>query len=530
MRRMSVDLQRRGKADAGGGTSQARAASRFGPRVRRWLRQVQRQGRASARPRGGARGSGTVLLAAATALVVAAAASAQEYDPPVTTLVTNMVQPSGPDLVVCLSEGQDGLLQGFRTGPNQGGYELTSILLYVRATHESRYMTINAGLYRCRAYRTEIVSTPENGGTYLYGENIDVALTFNTDVYVPEEGSEIGIRVGEAADGPTYRADRYFPGRADDGNHKVDGSLQVTDVEITSRPGHGDGYRFGEEIDVTLTFSAEAFVGQGGSAIAIRVGDGAGEDTYRAARYVSGSGTKRLLYRYRVQFADFDADGISVDVGGAHSGFDGPLPTASPGPGSVPASRHYPGMADDAGHKVDRSVTASFVVEALTISEDGTSATVTVELDPDPDRSVTIPIVVALGDGASVDDYTLSATGLAFARGETSKSLTVTATDDSEDDDGESLELSFWTLPSGVRAGSRASATVTIADDDGATTGQTISISAGRDACIAGLDDVVFDLHAGRGVGSRNCGRRQADAGAAVPEYRRPDAVRRFSR
>ena len=439
-----------------------------------------------------------------------------------------MVQPSGSDLVVCLSEGQDGLFQGFRTGPNQGGYELTSILLYVRATHESRYMTINPGLYRGRAYRTEIVSTPENGGTYLYGENIDVALTFNTDVYVPEEGSEIGIRVGEAADGPTYRAaeylsgsgtnrlvyryrvqmgdsdadgisvdaggpdtgysrwvptivaspgllpvDRYFPGRADDGNHKVDGSLQVTDVEITSRPGHGDGYRFGEEIEVALTFSAEAFVGQDGSAIAIRVGDGAGEDTYRAARYVSGSGTKRLLYRYRVQFADFDADGISVDVGGAHSGFDGPLPTASPGPGSVPASRHYPGMADDAGHKVDRSVTASFVVEALTISEDGTSATVTVELDPDPDRSVTIPIVVALGDGASVDDYTLSATSLAFARGETSKSLTVTATDDSEDDDGESLELSFWTLPSGVRAGSRASATVTIADDDGATTGQT---------------------------------------------------------
>ena len=393
------------------------------------------------------------------------------------------------------------------------------------------------------------MSTPENEGTYLYGENIDVALTFNTDVYVPEEGSEIGIRVGEAADGPTYRAaeylsgsgtnrlvyryqvqigdsdangisvdaggpdtgysrwvptivgslgllpvDRYFPGRADDGNHKVDGSLQVADVEITSRPGLGDGYRLGEEIHVTLTFSAEAFVGQDGSVIAIRVGDGAGEDNYRAARYVSGSGTKRLLYRYRVQFADFDADGISVDVGGAHSGFDGPLPTASPGPGSVPASRHYPGMADDAGHKVDRSVTASFDVEALTISEDGTSATVTVELDPDPDRSVIIPIVVALGDGASVDDYTLSAASLAFARGETSKSLTVTATDDSEDDDGESLELSFWTLPSGVRAGSRASATVTIADDDGATTGQTISISAGRDAYIAGLDDVVFNL------------------------------------
>ena len=230
-----------------------------------------------------------------------------------------------------------------------------------------------------RAYKTEIVSVPRNGDTYSYGENIDIALTFISSVYVPEEGSEIGIRVGEAVDGPTYRAaeylsgsltnrlvyryqvqmgdsdangisvdeggpdtgfvgsvptivasfgllpvDRYFPGVEDAGNHKVDGSLQVTDVEITSRPAHGNGYRLGEDIDVTLTFSAEAFVGSDDSVIDIRVGDDS--SNRRAARYESGTGTNQLVYRYQVQFSDFDATGISVDSGGAHYGFGGTAP------------------------------------------------------------------------------------------------------------------------------------------------------------------------------------------------------------
>ena len=49
--------------------------------------------------------------------------------------------------VVLLNEFQDGLNQAFRTGPNLGGYELTSILLHVHDTHESQYMLINAGIY-----------------------------------------------------------------------------------------------------------------------------------------------------------------------------------------------------------------------------------------------------------------------------------------------------------------------------------------------------------------------------------------------
>ena len=148
------DLGKRVVADAETGDSQQRATSRRGLRgldIGRRVRLWQRQDHMSAKSQGVTRRTGAVLLAAATALVVAVTARA-EYDPPITTLVTNMLQSSGSDRIVTLCESQDGLYQGFRTGPKQGGYELTDISLYVRDTNESRHMTINAGLYHREGY------------------------------------------------------------------------------------------------------------------------------------------------------------------------------------------------------------------------------------------------------------------------------------------------------------------------------------------------------------------------------------------
>ena len=696
----------------------------------------------------GALRAGAVLLAGLVALVGAAPASAQAYEAPIATLVENMDQPSGARSVV-LSDSQDGLGQGFRTGSDHGGYELESIWLYVRDTHESRYMTINAHLYRgpglgekiatltrgrlndsahnawrapantflepntdyyfmldcvsgCtgdnwaqfgdtyrdvedggaqpgwsiqdrmlfrrpgenwiwaaeralkirvrgrpspyRAYRTEIISTPRDGSTYHYGENIDVALTFNTAVYVPPSGSVIAIRVGDTADGANYRAAEYhsgsfsnrlvyryrvqlddadadgisvdvggpgsgfggpvptivaslgllpviddYPGLADDLHHRVDGSFHVTGVAITSSPEHADGYRVGEEIDVTLTFSAEAHAtsdsvvailvgddgpgfrraeyvsGSGtsrltyryqvqltdydadgigvpssglvrelpttsaalgsipvsrdysgldedaghqvdgsfrvtgaaitsspahgdtyragehievtmnfsteaytsGSVVAIRVGDTDDGSNYRPAGYASGSGTDRLIYRYRVQLTDFDADGVSVDVGGPPSGFGERVPTTSPELGSVPVARNYPGVPDDAGHRVDGAVTVAFGAPAFVVSEDGPATTVTVLLHNDPQREVIIPITATPDGGATPADFSVSPASLVFAPGETRHSVTVTAIDDSDEDGGESVRLGFGTLPDGIRAGVQDSAFVVIDDNDG---------------------------------------------------------------
>ena len=141
-------LDKRVVADVEAGDSQRRATSCRGLRgldLRRRVRLWQRQDHLSARPRGSARWTGAILLAVATALMVAVAVSAQTYDPPITMLAKNTDQPS--DTLVLLNASQDGLNQAFRTGPNLGGYELTSILLYVHDTHESQYMMINAGIY-----------------------------------------------------------------------------------------------------------------------------------------------------------------------------------------------------------------------------------------------------------------------------------------------------------------------------------------------------------------------------------------------
>ena len=706
--------------------------------------------RALPRVTGGALRAAAVLLVGMAALGGAVTVSAEHHHPPVATLVKNLDQPSGPDIRLVLSKNQDGLMQGFRTGPFQGGYELESIWLYVRDTWESRYMTIDAGLYRdfrtrprkvatltrgqlndyahnewkapantylepntdywfmldcvsgCandnvaqfgttysagedgggepgwsirdralfrrpgenwirdndealrirvrgrpspyRAYRTEIVSTPRDHGTYHYGEHIDVALTFNTAVYVPVRGSVIAIRVGDTADGSNYRAAEYYsgsqtnrlvyryqvqladtdtdgvsvdvggpnsgfggtvptivasfgllpvidhyPGLTDDHHHRVDGSFHVHDVAITSSPAHEDSYRVGENIDVTLTFSTEAYAsadsviaiqvgdvgpsyrraayvsGSGttrltyryevqltdldadgigipaagfvrelpttspalgsvpvsrdytgvaedaghrvdgsfrvtgvaitsspahgdryragenievtlnfsteaytsGSVVAIRVGDTDDGSNYRPARYVSGSGTDRLTYRYQVQLTDFDADGISVDVGGPPSGFGERVPSSSPELGSVQVSRKYAGVPDSPGHKVDGAVTVAFGAPAFVASEDGTTATVTVMLHDDPYREVIIPITATPGGGATPSDYSVAPTSVVFAPGEMRHSVTVTAIDDQDVDGGESVRLGFGTLPPGIRAGSQDAAFVVIDDNDG---------------------------------------------------------------
>ena len=73
---------------------------------------------------------------------------------------------------------------------------------------------------------------------------------------------------------------------------------------------------------------------------------------------------------------------------------------------------------------------------------------------------------MATNQGASNSDYSLSATSVTFGPTETSKTFTFTATQDSVDDDEESVELGFGTLPGGVSAGLVPKTTVSINDDD----------------------------------------------------------------
>ena len=91
--------------------------------------------------------------------------------------------------------------------------------------------------------------------------------------------------------------------------------------------------------------------------------------------------------------------------------------------------------------------------------------TVTVTLSAEPERTVDITLVPT-NQGASDSDYSISATSVTFGPTETSKTFTFTATQDSVDDDEESVDLGFGTLPGGVSAGLVPKTTVSINDDD----------------------------------------------------------------
>ena len=114
----------------------------------------------------------------------------------------------------------------------------------------------------------------------------------------------------------------------------------------------------------------------------------------------------------------------------------------------------------------DPQVTVSFGASTYTAAEGGT-ATVTVSLSADPERTVTVPLTKTEQGGASSADYSGVPASVTFNARETSQPITFAATQDTEDDDGESVKLAFGTrLPGGVRAGATDETTVSITDND----------------------------------------------------------------
>ena len=117
----------------------------------------------------------------------------------------------------------------------------------------------------------------------------------------------------------------------------------------------------------------------------------------------------------------------------------------------------------------DPQVSVSFEQATYTVSE-GSSETIKVKLDKDPERTVTIPINKANQGGASNSDYS-GPSDVTFNSGDTEKTFSFAAATDSDDDGGESVKLTFGTLPAGVTAGTTDTTTVTVTetvtDNDG---------------------------------------------------------------
>ena len=109
-------------------------------------------------------------------------------------------------------------------------------------------------------------------------------------------------------------------------------------------------------------------------------------------------------------------------------------------------------------------VTVSFGAATYTATEGGSDATVSVELDAAPGRSVTVPLTTEHMGGATVADYSGIPGSVTIAADQKAATFTVIATAGDGGDGGESVSLGFGSLPEAVRAGSPATATVTLAD------------------------------------------------------------------
>ena len=91
--------------------------------------------------------------------------------------------------------------------------------------------------------------------------------------------------------------------------------------------------------------------------------------------------------------------------------------------------------------------------DALTTDVQEDRVTIRVLLDTAPRRSVTVPIIPMLRGGATEDDYTGVPREVIFAGDETEQTFTFIANHDTDDDDEDSVLLTFGTLPEAVSEG-----------------------------------------------------------------------------
>ena len=291
----------------------------------------------------------------------------------------------------------DGLMLGGKGEQGFGEGKIMALNHDVSAVHKHKEwqtdLKVNGNI---EVTDVSIVSSPASGDTYRYGESIEVDVTFNVPVralnnpvaslwfdgtetsfwkgaqYQSGSGTETlrfsykvgtddrdtdGILIGaidsqglgegkvKALD-HDWDADHTYGAQHLEG-HKVNGKIEVTDVSIISSPASGDTYRYGESIEVDVTFSAP--VRALNNPVASLWFDGTETSFWKGAQYQSGSGTETLRFSYKVGTEDRDADGILI----------GAIDSQGLGEGKVRAldpdgdADHFYGAQHLEGHKVN---------------------------------------------------------------------------------------------------------------------------------------------------------------------------------
>ena len=142
-----------------------------------------------------------------------------------------------------------------------------------------------------------------------------------------------------------------------------------------------------------------------------------------------------------------------------------PNPDPDPDDDTDPDPNPDPDPDDDTDGDTGESAPTSLTLTAdRTPAEGGLDVTVTATLDtPAPTGGTTVTLTAGgTADGGGTD-YTLSATTITLAEGETAGTVTITVTDDSEIEDGETIVLGAESTTPALTA---PPLTLTIADND----------------------------------------------------------------
>ena len=117
----------------------------------------------------------------------------------------------------------------------------------------------------------------------------------------------------------------------------------------------------------------------------------------------------------------------------------------------------------------DDAPTVQFSSSTYTVAESSGSATITATLSAASGLTATVAYATSDGTATSGSDYTAAGGTLTFAPGVTSRTFTVSVTDDATDEAGETVALTL-SAPTGATLGATDTATLTITDNDDAPT------------------------------------------------------------
>ena len=113
--------------------------------------------------------------------------------------------------------------------------------------------------------------------------------------------------------------------------------------------------------------------------------------------------------------------------------------------------------------------------------EEGGSYRLGVRLSVKPGETLTIPLTYAYLGGATAADFSGLPANVTFGANATSAGVTIRPVDDFEEDPGESLKVSFGTLPAGVSVGASGRSTIIPVIDNDDLPGLSVADASARE-------------------------------------------------